>query len=188
MKENTYPRNRPEQEIVSYRNVLETIHTNHTHIPFSVSTVLQLHRDLYGFQPGFGGRWKLADNDIRETRQDGTEFVRFVPVPAHLTDIAMRSLHEDFNRMRDASQVDPLFLIASYILDFLYIHPFTDGNGRMARLVTVLLLYKEDYLVGRFISLEQIVENTKESYYDTLYRCSLGWHENKHAILPGSNT
>jgi Fic family protein len=146
--------------------------------------MLQFHRDLYGFQPGFGGKWKLTNNDIRETKPDGTEFIRFAPVPAHLTDIAMRELHDEYACLREAAQIDPLLLISSYVLDFLCIHPFTDGNGRMARLLTLLLLYKEDYLVGRYISLEQIIERTKVSYYDTLYRCSQNWHENAHEILP----
>jgi Fic family protein len=184
LKEKTAPRNRSEQEIVAYRNVLDTIHANYTHIPFTVGTVLQFHRDLYGFQPGVGGRWKLTNNDIVETKKDGTQFVRFTPVPAHLTEISMRELHDDFARMREAQEIDPLMLIASYVLDFLCIHPFSDGNGRMARLLTLLLLSKEGYIVGKYISLEQIVEKTKESYYDTLYRCSQDWHENSHEILP----
>jgi Fic family protein len=184
LKEKTAPRNRSEQEIVAYRNVLDTIHTNHEQIPFTVGTVLQFHRDLYGFKPGFGGRWKSTNNDIIETREDGTTFVRFIPVRAHLAEISMRNLHEDFARMREAQEIEPLMLIASYVLDFLCIHPFADGNGRMARLLTLLLLYKEGYVVGRYISLEQIVEKTKESYYDTLYQCSQGWHENTHGILP----
>jgi len=185
LRERTAPRNRSEQEIVAYRDALDSIHANYENIPFTMGTVLQFHRDLYVFQPGVGGRWKSSsNNDIVETKEDGTEFVRFTPVPAHLTEISMRGLHADFARMREAQEVDPLMLIASYVLDFLCIHPFSDGNGRIARLLTLLLLYKEGYIVGKYISLEQIVEKTKESYYDTLYRCSQGWHENTHQILP----
>jgi len=146
--------------------------------------VLQFHRDLFSFSPGTGGRWKLTNNDIEETHPDGTKFVRFAPVHAHLTDISMRDLHDNFDRLRDVDEIDSLLLIASYILDFLCIHPFSNGNGRMARLLTLLLLYKTGCIIGRYISLEQIIEQTKESYYDTLFLCSQGWHENTHQMHP----
>ncbi len=180
----TKPQNRSEQEIVAYRNVLDTIHTNNPYMGVSANTLLQFHRDLYQFQPGYGGKWKAANNAIEETRPDGTKFVRWNPTPAHLTDIAMQELHTDYARLRENAQIDPLILISSYVLDFLCIHPFTDGNGRIARLVTLLLLYREGYDVGKYISVEQIIERTKESYYDTLYRSSQGWHEADHDLMP----
>jgi Fic family protein len=96
----------------------------------------------------------------------------------------MQNLHVDYLRLRENANIDPLILIASYVLDFLCIHPFSDGNGRIARLVTLLLLYKEGYEVGKYISLEQIIERTKDSYYDTLYRSSQGWHEADHDLMP----
>ncbi len=177
------PRNRSEQEIAGYRDVLNTIHTNHEHIPFTQNVVLQFHRDLYQFLPGEGGRWKSTDNLITETLANGSRFVRFEPLPAHLTPDAMENLHKRFDTLWNLGETEPLLLIATYVLDFLCIHPFRDGNGRIARLLTLLLLYKAGYEVGRYISLEQIVERTRETYYEALYKASIGWHENKHSLL-----
>jgi Fic family protein len=156
--EKTTPRDRSEQEIAGYRDVLTTIHTSYTHIPFSTGVILQLHRDLYQFAVNTGGRWKTVDNEISATYPDGTKVVRFQPTPAYGTPAAMERLQERFNRLWESGEIEPLLLIPTYILDFLCIHPFLDGNGRMARLLTLLLLYKAGYEVGRFISLERIVE------------------------------
>ncbi len=180
----TTPRDRSEQEIAGYRDVLTTIHTSYSHIPFTPNIVLQLHRDLYQFAVNTGGRWKTVDNEISATYPNGTKVIRFRPTPAYATPEAMAQLHEQFNRLWESGEIEPLLLIPTYILDFLCIHPFLDGNGRMARLITLLLLYKAGYEVGRFISLERIVERTKESYYDTLYQSSQGWHEGQHDLLP----
>jgi len=182
--EKTTPRDRSEQEIAGYRDVLTTIHTSYAHIPFTPNIILQLHRDLYQFAVNTGGRWKTVDNEISATYPDGTKVVRFRPTPAYATPVAMERLHDQFNRLWQSSEIEPLLLIPTYVLDFLCIHPFLDGNGRMARLITLLLLYKAGYEVGRFISLERIVERTKESYYDTLYQSSQGWHEGEHNLLP----
>ncbi len=182
--EKTTPRDRSEQEIAGYRDVLTTIHTSYAHIPFTPSVILQLHRDLYQFTIGEGGRWKSTDNVISETYPDGTKVIRFQPVAAYATPSAMERLHERFNRLWQSEEIEPLLLIPTYVLDFLCIHPFSDGNGRMARLLTLLLLYKAGYEVGRFISLERIVERTKESYYDTLYQSSQSWHQGQHSLLP----
>ncbi len=180
----TTPGNRSEQEIAGYRDVLATIHANADAMPFSANLILQLHRDLYQCLPGEGGQWKPVDNEITETGPDGAKRVRFVPVPAYRTADAMVRLHERFLDLREQGEVDPLILIAAYVLDFLCIHPFRDGNGRMARLLTLLLLYQSHYDVGRYISLERIIEDTRESYYDTLQRSSVGWHEGAHALEP----
>jgi len=180
----TTPQNRSEQEIAGYRDVLGTIHANAQEMKFSKNLVLQLHRDLYQFLPGEGGHWKPVDNKITETGPDGKKIVRFVPVPAFKTAESMEHLHAGFAELRKVGEIDPLFLIGAYVFDFLCIHPFRDGNGRMARLLTLLLLYQAGYEVGRFISLEQIIEQTKESYYDTLYRSSKGWHEGNHSLTP----
>jgi Fic family protein len=182
--EKTTPRDRSEQEIAGYRNVLTTIHSSYAYIPFTPSVILQLHRDLYQFTVGEGGRWKSADNVISATYPDGTKIVRFQPVAAYVTPNAMEHLHERFNHLWQSEEIEPLLLIPTYVLDFLCIHPFSDGNGRMARLLTLLLLYKAGYEVGRFISLERIVEITKESYYDTLYQSSQSWHQGTHSLLP----
>jgi Fic family protein len=180
----TDPINRSEQEIAGYRDVLQTIHASSEHMPFTPGVVLQLHRDLYRFAPGQGGRWKGAPNEIMETLPDGTQFIRFRTVPPHQTSEAMEQLHDRFARLLDQGRFDPLLLIPAYVLDFLCIHPFPDGNGRMARLLSLLLLYQAGYEAGRYISLELVVEQTKEAYYDTLYRSSQGWHEGAHSLVP----
>jgi Fic family protein len=178
------PEDRPEQEIAGYRDVLQTIHASHAHIPFTTGVVLQLHRDLYRFSPGVGGHWKGAPNEITETLPDGTRRVRFETVPPYQTPEAMERLHERFNRLWEEGRVDPLLLIPAYVLDFLCIHPFLDGNGRMARLLSLLLLYRAGYEVGRYIGLERMVEDTKEGYYDSLFRSSQGWHQGEHSLVP----
>lgn len=184
VEEKTTPENRSEQEIAGYRDVLNTIHANHEHIPFNTNIVLQFHRDLYKYLPADGGHWKITDNEISETRPDGTKVIRFQPVPAYMTKNAMEQLHKGFDRLWSKQEIDPLFLIPAYVLDFLCIHPFMDGNGRMARLLSLLLLYHAGYDIGRYISLEKLIENSKASYYETLQKSSQGWHEGEHPLLP----
>ncbi len=178
----TTPKNRPEQEIAGYRDVLNTIHANHAHMPFTPRLVLQLHRDLFKYTNSPAGIWKSSDNIIAEKRGD-SQFVRFKPVAAHQTAEYMDHLHDAFKNYWNEEKINKLFLIAAYILDFLCVHPFLDENGRMARLLT-LLLYQGGCEVGRYISLEKLVENSRESYYDTLYQSSQGWHETKHDLIP----
>lgn len=180
----TTPKNRSEQEIAGYRDVLATIHANHSNIPFTTGIVLQLHRDLYQFVAQQGGRWKMTDNEISEVHPDGTKVIRFKPTPAHQTSDTMERLHTLFNAEWEQGRIDPLLLIPAYIFDFLCIHPFTDGNGRMARLLTLLLLYHAGFEVGRYISLEHLVENHRDGYYDALYKSSQGWHDGTHSLLP----
>jgi Fic family protein len=178
------PKNRSEQEIAGYKDVLNAIHSNYSNIPFTTGIILQFHRDLYRFSSGDGGKWKPVDNEISETRTNGSKIVRFKPVPAFQTPEAMEKLQRRFDALWQKGDIEPLLLLATYVLDFLCIHPFLDGNGRMARLLTLLLLYKAGYEVGRYISLEKMVEETKESYYDTLQQSSQGWHKGRHALLP----
>jgi Fic family protein len=178
------PRNRPEQEIAGYRDVLQDIHVKAPRTPFTTALVLQMHEDLYRFSTGRGGEWKHADNEITEAMPDGSRRLRFKPLPARETPLAMEDLHARFLEARSTGAIEPLLLIPAYVLDFLCIHPFLDGNGRTARLLTLLLLYQAGYEVGRFISLEQMVERTKRSYYDTLLASSLGWHEGRHDLVP----
>jgi len=180
----TTPRDRSEQEIAGYRDVLQTIHASHTHIPLTPNVVLQFHGDLYRYTSTPGGRWKSTDNEIVEHRPDGTRTVRFHPVVAWATSLAMDDLHRRFEEAWREDQCEPLLLIAAYVLDFLCIHPFLDGNGRMARLLTLLLLYRAGYEVGRYVSLEQIVEGSKESYYEALGLSSKRWHEGHHDLVP----
>lgn len=181
----TRPRSRNEREIAGYRDVLNTIHENHNYIPAKPSIILQLHRDLYKFESvDFGGKYKVADNVIEEEDSQGGKFVRFRPVPAWQTAEAMEELCKAFDEAITTDQIDPLILIPMYILDFLCIHPFNDGNGRMSRLLTLLLLYRAGYIVGKYISIEKLIESTKESYYDCLRDSSIKWHENENDYEP----
>lgn len=184
VEEKTKPANRSEAEIAGYRDVLSTVHANYEHIPFNKSVLLQFHHDLMKYAGKEGGRWKSVSNEITEILPDGTKKIRFVPVAPHLTPDYMQTLHERYESISKEGDIDPLILIALYVLDFLCIHPFLDGNGRMARLITLLLLYRNSYEVGRYISLERVIEQTKESYYETLQKSSQGWHKGKHDALP----
>lgn len=181
---NTAPRDRSEQEVAGYRDALALIHESGRNMPFTPNVVLQLHTTLYRYMPEPGGRWKRSDNDIIERHPDGTVRVRFSPTPAHLTPMAMDDLTRLFAEAHDQSAQDALVLVPLAILDFLCIHPFSDGNGRIARLLTLMLLYHSDYQVGRFISIERVYEDTKTSYYETLERSSQGWHEGQHDVFP----
>lgn len=181
---NAVPKSRSEQEVAGYRDALALIHAAAADMPFSEGVVLQLHTMLYRYMPQPGGRWKAANNDIIERHPDGSTRLRFQPVSAHLVPSAMGELTGRHAFALDRHLADPLVLIPLAMLDFLCIHPFPDGNGRMSRLLTLLLLYKFDYAVGRYISLERIFEQSKEGYYETLEASSQGWHEGKHDVKP----
>jgi len=183
----TTPKNRSEQEIAGYRDVLNFIHESAEHIPFTPNVILQLHSILYQHMPIPGGKWKTTDNEIIEKFPDGTQRVRFSPVKAHLAPDMMKKLVQCYNAALDNHVQDSLVLIPLSIFDFLCIHPFRDGNGRMSRLLTLLLLYQANYKVGRYISLERVFEESKESYYEVLETSSQGWHEGKHNIKPWLN-
>ncbi len=185
MKEKTEPRNRNEQEISGYRDVLATIHQSYDYISPTLNIILQLHRDLYSYnQNGFGGKLKSSDNIIAETNAKGIQKVRFTPVPAFETEEAMRRMTEAFLKAWNSNVTDKLLLIPMFILDFLCIHPFDDGNGRMSRLLTLLLFYRAGFIVGKYISIEMLIEQTKETYYEALQNCSLEWHESKNLYEP----
>lgn len=180
-----YPQNRNEEEIAGYRDVLNTIHENHDNISLKPNIILQLHRDLYKFNvESFGGNYKNSDNVIAEEDMEGNKHIRFKPVEAWEVRGAIEQICREYNEAVDTEAIDPLLAIPMFILDFLCIHPFNDGNGRMSRLLTLLLLYRSGYIVGKYISIEKLIEKTKEAYYDTLYRSSVGWHENKNEYKP----
>ena len=180
----TTPRTKNEQEIAGYRDVLATIHESYEYIPLRPSMILQLHRDLYKFSGmSIGGSYKNADNVIAETDAQGNRFIRFQPVPAWETAEAMEMACQAYDQAVQ-SGANPLLIIPMFILDFLCIHPFNDGNGRMARLLTLLLLYRSGYIVGKYISLEKVIEQSKETYYETLQQSSFGWHENENNYAP----
>lgn len=182
----TTPRNRDESEIAGYRDVLNTIHESYDYIPINTNYILQLHRDLYKFLGSVdGGIFKTSDNIIRETDMDGNECIRFKPVAAWETPPSIDELCKAFYEAK--AEVDLLLLDFMFILDFLCIHPFNDGNGRMSRLLTLLLLYQSDFIVGKYISIEKIIEESKETYYEVLQESSMNWHENLNDYKPFVN-
>lgn len=177
----TTPRSRNEQEIAGYRDVLSTIHDSYEFIPVRPSIILQLQRDLYKFSgKSIGGVYKNADNVIAEEDNDGNRFVRFQPIPAWETPNAIEALCDAFDDAINRNEADPLLIIPMFILDFLCIHPFNDGNGRMSRLLTLLLLYRAGYIVGKYISIEKVIETSKDTYYEALQSSSQGWHEEEN--------
>lgn len=185
---NTTPRNRSEQELAGYRDALALIHESNKYMDFSTNVILQIHSMLYRYMPGQGGRWKMTDNEIVEKNSDGSiKRVRFKATPAVTTPFAMQELAQNYTKAIHAWQQEPLIIIPLAILDFLCVHPFSDGNGRTARLLTLMLLYHFEYQVGKYISLERIFEESKETYYETLEYCSQGWHDNKHDVMPWLN-
>ena len=179
------PRNRSEQEIAGYREVLATIHESYEYIQLLPNIILQLHRDLYSYsQKNVGGTYKNVDNVITETDSQGRQKTRFIPVPAFQTPEAVENLCSSFMDAWNKDQIDKMILIPMFILDFLCIHPFNDGNGRMSRLLTLLLFYKAGYIVGKYISIEMLIEKTKETYYEALQASSSGWHECNNSYEP----
>lgn len=181
VRDKTMPKTRSEKEIAGYRDVLATVHESHDYIPPRPSMILQLHRDLYKFTgKSIGGSYKNSDNVIAEELSDGTKRVRFRPIPAWETPEAMDRLCSSFEEAVNGAEMDPLLLIPMFVLDFLCIHPFNDGNGRMSRLLTLLLLYRAGYTVGKYISIEKIISDSKETYYEALQDSSFDWHEGKN--------
>ena len=190
VREKVTPRNRDEKEIAGYRDVLNTIHENYEFIPINGNIILQLHRDLMRYsETGLGGLYKATQNYIQEIRSDGTKFIRFTPVSPIETKPCIDAICENYKKYgnnrdyRDAI-INPLLIIPIFIHDFLCIHPFNDGNGRMSRLLTLLLLYKNGYEVGKYVSIEKHIEKTKDTYYDALEEASIGWHEEKENPIP----
>jgi len=179
------PHNRSEEEIAGYRDALNLVHQSASHMELSVNVILQLHGLLYRHQKaGVGGRWKMTENEIVERNADGSiQRVRFVPPNPRVTPRMMRDLELGYASAVDKGR-EPLIIVPLAILDFLCIHPFSDGNGRAARLLTLLLLYRSGYEVGRYISLERIIEESRETYYEALEASSRRWHERKHNPLP----
>lgn len=185
MLDKTTPKSRNEQEIAGYRDVLATIHENYEYIPLRPNMILQLHGDLYKFSgQSIGGSYKNSDNIIAEEDEKGNKRARFIPVPAWETPIAMDELCVAYSEAVDNDNIEPLLIIPMFILDFLCIHPFNDGNGRMSRLLTLLLLYRAGYTVGKYISIEKLIEQSKQTYYDALQASSAGWHEGKNDYAP----
>jgi Fic family protein len=187
MLQSTNPENRSEQEIAGYRDALALIHGSGSEMRFTTNVILQCHSILYRYLPQPGGSWKMTDNLIVERNPDGsTRRIRFRPVSAVQTPGAMEVLVNDYNQAISEG-TEPLVVVPLAILDFLCVHPFSDGNGRIARLLTLLLLYHFNYQAGRFISLERVFEESRDSYYETLEKSSQGWHESEHDVSPWLN-
>ena len=175
------PKNRNEEEIAGYRDVLTLIHENYNFIDINKNTILQLHIDLYKYTGySYGGKFKNSQNYIEEENEKGEKKIRFIPLSPVETPIAIEELCKNYNELVKNESCDLLVLIPIFILDFVSIHPFNDGNGRMSRLLTLLLLYKANYMVGKYISIEKIIEETKDSYYDTLEKSSINWYNNEN--------
>lgn len=180
----TMPKSRSEKEIAGYRDVLNTIHESYEYIPVNANYFLQLHGDLYKYSSlSFGGKFKSSDNIIAEVDSSGNKRIRFQPVEAWVTPEAVKNMCDAYNDAVNDG-IDSLLLMPMFILDFLCIHPFHDGNGRMSRLLTLLLLYKSGYIVGKYISVEKLIEKSKETYYEALQASSYGWHENENDYAP----
>lgn len=176
VNEKTTPRNRDEEEIVGYRDVLNIIHENYEFIPITTNYILQLHKILYSHSAKtIGGSFKNVQNYISGTDANGKTYTIFTPMTPFETPLAMENICNEFNKAIVESEVDPLILIPIFIHDFLCIHPFLDGNGRMSRLLTTLLLYRCGYLVGKYISLEAKISKNKNSYYEALEQSQKDW-------------
>lgn len=188
VEEKTNPDNRSEQEIAGYRLALDQIHSSADAIPFRAAIDLQFHRDLYSFTATPGGKWKSTQNEVARYDAQGNKIgVILKGATPTETPGAMEELHERFGRAVDDGEYPRLYLIAAFIFDFLMIHPFNDGNGRMSRLLTLLALCHAGHDVGRFISLEKLIEESRETYYESLRASTAGWDQGEHDIWPWIN-
>ena len=183
--EKTTPKNRDEQEIAGYRDVLGIIHESFDTIPITQNYILQLHKVLYSYMNNpVAGRTKTVQNYITASYSDGHSETLFTPLSPYETPDALDRLCEEYNRVIGNLELEPLIAISVFIHDFLCIHPFNDGNGRMSRLLTTLLLYRNGFYVGKYISLEAKIAKNKDLYYDALYESQIGWHEGTDDPVP----
>ena len=185
VEEKTTPKNRDEQEIAGYRDVLNLIHENFDAIPITQNYILQLHKILYSHMNNpMAGRTKNVQNYISAAYPDGHVKTIFTPLAPYETPEALDRICEEYNRVIGNMEVEPLIVIPIFIHDFLCIHPFNDGNGRMSRLLTTLLLYRNGFYVGKYISLEAKIAKNKDLYYDVLNQAQIGWHEGTEDAVP----
>ena len=185
VEEKTAPRNRDEQEIIGYRDVLNIIHESFDAIPITQNYILQLHKILYSYmENSMASRTKSVQNYISATYPDGHSETLFTPLVPYETPEALDKICEEYNRVIGNAEIDPLIIIPVFIHDFLCIHPFNDGNGRMSRLLTTLLLHRNGFYVGKYISLEAKIEKNKDFYYASLRQAQTGWYENDEDKLP----
>ena len=185
VEEKTTPKNRNEQEIAGYRDVLNIIHESFDAIPISQNYILQLHKILYSHMNNpMAGRTKSVQNYISATYPDGHVENLFTPLAPYETTEALDKICEEYNRVIGNMEVEPLIVIPIFIHDFLCIHPFNDGNGRMSRLLTTLLLYRSGFYVGKYVSLEAKIAKNKDLYYNALGQAQIGWHEGAEDAVP----
>ena len=185
MNNKTTPKNRNENEILGYRHALNLVHESFEYIPIRSNFILQLHKEMYQFMDvSFGGKFKDTPNEIDAVYPDGHKELIFKPLEPFETPEAINDLCEEYNKVINKFNIDPLIAIPVFIHDFLCIHPFNDGNGRMSRLLTTLLLYKSGYLVGKYVSLEKKIQITKQEYYQALSQSSKNWSENENDETP----
>ena len=185
VEEKTTPRNRDEQEIAGYRDVLNLIHESFDAIPITRNFILQLHKIMYSHMNNpMAGQTKNVQNYISATYPDGHVEILFTPMAPYETPEALDQICQEYNRVIGNFELEPLIAIPVFIHDFLCIHPFNDGNGRMSRLLTTLLLYRSGFYVGKYISLEAKIAKNKDLYYDALNRSQTGWHEGTEDALP----
>lgn len=185
INEKTSPKNRAEEEIAGYRDALNIVHENFSTILITPNFILQLHKVLLSHtSTSYGGKYKNVQNYISAINENGESFTLFTPLSPYETPIAIQELCDEYNRTLGEGIVDPLILIPLFVHDFLCIHPFIDGNGRMSRLLTTLLLYRSGYCVGKYISLEAKIAKNKDLYYDALYDSQIGWHQNEDDATP----
>ena len=185
MADKVEPKNRDEREIAGYRYVLDMIHESHDAIPVTPGVILQLHRDLYRFSgDSFAGQWKDSDNIIAERAAGGELVARFRPTSAAATPAAIEKICKEYRLQLEEGTYDPLLASLIFVFDFVSIHPFNDGNGRMSRLLTLLLLYRGGYTVGKYVSVEKEIERTKETYYEALAASSTGWQDGESDYVP----
>jgi len=187
MAKKSKPKDRSEQEVAGYRDVLAEIHANALRHKLSPPLILQWHKQMYGFTAEEAGIWKKEDNAVIEVLPDERKVIRFRPLSAEATPAAVEQLCAMYHEATSQGKAEPLLAIASFVFDFECIHPFKDGNGRIGRLLSLLLLYQAGFEVGRFVSLERVIEESKETYYDSLYQSSQHWHEGEHDLRPWWN-
>ncbi|MDR3304956.1 MAG: Fic family protein [Clostridiales Family XIII bacterium] len=184
VNQNSAPLNKDEDEIAGYRDALALVHGNFDTLDIRERDILRLHEIMLSHSPVNGGRYKQDDNIIMEIDASGERRVRFSPVPADETAETMEQLILAYTDARSICNVNQLLLIPCFVLDFLCIHPFADGNGRMSRLLSLLLLYKNGFDAGKYISFEEQINKTKAGYYEALKRSSEHWHDSKNSYFP----
>jgi len=184
---NATPRDRSEEELAGYRQALDWIFSRQRRVPVTPAVIQRLHALAQGDFSGDAGAWKQRDNEVIEILPSGERKVRFVPTPAKDTPKTVAALCLNYRDIGDEQRVPALLVVATFVLDLLCIHPFRDGNGRVSRLAATLLLQSHGFQVARYISLERLVEESKDQYYRALAECSQGWHEGRNAVVPWWN-